>query len=446
MPALDLTKRYTVVGLGVTGRSVVRFLRARGATVFAVDEQANADVAASVELEFPGLGCSVGPTDASCLDHTDVLVPSPGVPRDADLVAAARERGLEIVGDIELFARVVDRPVIAVTGTNGKITVVSMVDACGAVSHLRVATGGNLGMPALDLLADGVDVYLLELSSYQLETTSSLAPFAAAVLNVTPDHLDRYPGGLDEYAAAKARIFRGAQHCLAPLGDVLALPRELNDGQQLTTVAVEGEGADVAVIERAGSQWIAVGGEPILPVGRVAAPGSHNLVNACFAAALARLAGLANDAIVNGLSSFTGLPHRTQCVRQVHGVRFINDSKGTNVGATCTALEGMTAPTVLIAGGVGKDQDFQPLATALRQKGRALIVFGRDAERIASAVNRAVPTHTVGHLDEAVSLAQSLAQPGDTVLFSPACSSFDMFRNFEERGDAFVETVEALSA
>jgi len=181
-------------------------------------------------------------------------------------------------------------------------------------------------------------------------------------------------------------------------------------------------------------------------VGRVAAPGSHNLVNACFAAALARLAGLANDAIVDGLSSFTGLPHRTQCVRQVHGVRFINDSKGTNVGATCTALEGMTAPTVLIAGGVGKDQDFQPLATALRQKGRALIVFGRDAERIASAVNRAVPTHTVGHLDEAVSLAQSLAQPGDTVLFSPACSSFDMFRNFEERGNAFVETVEALSA
>lgn len=447
MATFDTTKRYTVLGLGVTGQSVVRFLHAAGAAVLAVDENATVEQADALRAAYPGVRCNAGAADAECLEHTDVLVQSPGVPLSSPLSVAARERGIEIIGDVELFARVVCKPVIAVTGTNGKSTVVSMIGACGDASELNLVIGGNLGTPALDLIADDVDVYVLELSSYQLETTSSLAPAAAAVLNITPDHLDRYPGGLEDYVAAKQRIYTAASVCVAPESDLLAAPAALEAGQQVLRVAgVADADAAVGVVGDADDQWIAVNGEAVLPVAELGARGSHNLSNACFAVVLAQLAGVSIPAIRVGLAAFSGLPHRTQSVRQVGGVRFINDSKGTNVGATCTALQGMAAPTVLIAGGIGKSQDFSPLADALKGQGRALIVFGRDADLIAAGVAHAVPTHTASTLSDAVALARSIAQPGDTVLFSPACSSFDMFRNFEERGQAFIDSVEALSA
>ncbi|MEM6984999.1 MAG: UDP-N-acetylmuramoyl-L-alanine--D-glutamate ligase [Pseudomonadota bacterium] len=447
MDSLDLTKHYTVVGLGSTGRSVVRFLRARGAVLNAVDASDWEGRSAALDDEFPGLNFDLGEPDVACLDSTDVLVVSPGVPRESMLVREARSRGLEIIGDIEIFARVANAPVVAVTGTNGKSTVVSMLDACGAASELRVATGGNLGTPALDLLAQDVELYVLELSSYQLETTHSLAPMAAALLNVTPDHLDRYPGGFDDYLAAKHRVFRGATHCVVEAGNPLVRPVLPDATQHWVTVntTVVGEGG-VKLVAHEGATWIAFGDEPVVDIESIAAPGEHNLTNACFVVALAHLAKLPHAAISAGLSAFAGLPHRTEPVREVDGVRFINDSKGTNVGATCVALESTVGPTVLIAGGVGKAQDFSPLAGALAAHGRALVVFGRDAQSIAGAVEDTVPVHHASTLDDAVRAAHQIAKSGDAVLFSPACSSFDMFRNFEERGNAFRQSVEALAS
>ncbi|MEM7378720.1 MAG: UDP-N-acetylmuramoyl-L-alanine--D-glutamate ligase [Pseudomonadota bacterium] len=447
MSPFDATQRYTVVGLGASGRSVVRFLRDRGAPVFAVDNADSDAQSSALQDEFPGLRFSLGEIDAACLDHTDVLVPSPGVPRDSALMAAARARGLEIIGDIELFARCVEQPVIAVTGTNGKSTVVSMLAACAAHGELRCAVGGNLGTPALDLLVHGADVYVLELSSYQLETTFSLAPRAAALLNVTPDHLDRYPGGFDDYRAAKQRIFHNAAVCVVPVGDVHAQPASRATTQRVVSVALKpGETGDVGVVSHLGGLWLAEGDVPRISVAELGAPGDHNVGNAGFVLALAREAGFSAEAVDAGLRSFRGLPHRTELVRDISGVRFINDSKGTNVGATCTALESMGCPTVLIAGGVGKAQDFSPLGGALVRYGKAVVVFGRDADAIADAIADAVPVHRANDLGDAVRTARALATAGDAVLFSPACSSFDMFRNFEDRGDAFARTVEALTA
>ncbi|MEM9605161.1 MAG: UDP-N-acetylmuramoyl-L-alanine--D-glutamate ligase [Pseudomonadota bacterium] len=447
MSPFDATLRYTVVGLGASGRSVVRFLRDRGAPVFAVDHVDSDARSTALQDEFPGLRFSLGDIDTACLDHTDVLVPSPGVPRDSALMAAARARGLEIIGDIELFARCVEQPVVAVTGTNGKSTVVSMLAACAAHSGLRVGVGGNLGTPALDLLAQPADLYVLELSSYQLETTYSLAPRAAALLNVTPDHLDRYPGGFDDYRAAKLRVFRNATVCVVPVGDAHAQPLSRSETQRTVSVAARpAEVGDVGVVLHHGALWLAEGATPRLPVDDLGASGDHNVANAAFAMALAREAGFSAAAVDAGLRDFRGLRHRTELVRDLSGVRFINDSKGTNVGATCTALESMGCPTVLIAGGVGKAQDFSPLHGALARFGKAAVVFGRDADDIADAIADAVPVQRAGDLGDAVRAARALASVGDAVLFSPACSSFDMFRNFEDRGDAFARTVEALTA
>lgn len=447
MNSFNANKRYTVVGLGATGRSVIRFLQANGARVFAVDQAEQDGEADRLKAEFPGLCFSLGVQSGDCLAETDVLVVSPGVPRDSALVVAAQQLGLEIIGDIELFARVVERPIVAVTGTNGKSTVVSMLRACGVASRQCVVAGGNLGTPALDLLKWSADLYVLELSSYQLEMTTSLQPVAAALLNVMPDHLDRYPGGFVDYVAAKQRVFEGALTCIVPAGDERAAPAQLNASQRTITVeaTVDGTG-DVGLVSHQGADWIAFDDSPVVRVDEIGVVGEHNVVNACFAVALARVAGIDDSAIRSGLAAFKGLPHRTQTVRELHGVRYINDSKGTNVGATCVALGSMVAPTVLIAGGLGKAQDFSPLASALALSGRAVVVFGQDAERIAAAVGDVLPVHRVPDLQEAVRLAQSLSNDGDTVLFSPACASFDMFRNFEERGHAFIQSVEALGS
>jgi UDP-N-acetylmuramoylalanine--D-glutamate ligase len=364
----------------------------------------------------------------------------------------ARKRGLEVVGDVELFARAVDAPVVGITGTNGKSTVTTLIGRMAARAGLKVRVGGNLGEPALDLLvaaqsdAQATDLYVLELSSYQLESTLSLDLKAAAVLNVTPDHMDRY-ATVGDYAAAKARIFARCDTAVINLDDplVVAMPRP---GQRTLGFSLRASiGADYAVMTGADSKWWpSRRGEPLLPVASMKIQGLHNAANALAALALGEALGLPLPAMLSELASFPGLAHRSQWVADVNGVTYVNDSKGTNVGATLAAVAGMSGPLVMIAGGDGKNQDFAPLRAAFRGKVRHTVLIGRDAAAIARVLEGVCSVEQVASLEEAVRAAARAAQPGDTVLLSPACASLDMFRDYTHRGAVFTEAVKELAA
>jgi UDP-N-acetylmuramoylalanine--D-glutamate ligase len=378
-------------------------------------------------------------------------------------IARAIARGVEPVGDIELFARAVQAPVLAITGANGKSTVTALTGALCAAGGFRTLVGGNIGTPALDLLREPVpDVYVLELSSFQLETTWSLNARAATVLNITPDHMDRYET-LEEYAAAKARVFRGNGTMVLNADDArvrgmaasgrrvvhfgLGEPLAAGDyGVRRHAGDDSRDGGGRAASGTVAEEWLARGTELLLPAREVPLPGRHNLANALAALALAETVGVASAAACAAIRRFRGLPHRTELVGEKDGVRWINDSKGTNVGATVAALNGMTAPTVLIAGGDGKGQDFSALRPAVSAHARAVVLVGRDAPLIEAALAGTVSLTRAPTLPEAVRLARRLAQPGDTVLLSPACASFDMFRNYEHRGDVFRAAVREVLA
>jgi UDP-N-acetylmuramoylalanine--D-glutamate ligase len=346
---------------------------------------------------------------------------------------------------VELFARHVDAPVVAITGSNGKSTVTTLVGEMAAHAGWDTRVGGNLGTPALDLLTDRVpDLYVLELSSFQLETTRSLRPAAAVVLNVSADHLDRYRS-LDEYAAAKASIYRGARTAVVNGDDPIVAGFDVGAAERCAfSLARVPEPGGFGLREIDGEPWLVRGAAGLLPAAALKIRGRHNLANALAAFALGEALGLPRAAMVEAAQSFAGLPHRTQWVAERDGVSWYNDSKGTNVGATLAALNGFPGKVVLLAGGLGKGADFTPLRPVLAQKGRALVVFGRDAPLIAAAVGDACPIHHAADLGEVITCARACARPGDTVLFSPACASFDMFRNFEDRGERFAAAVQAM--
>jgi UDP-N-acetylmuramoylalanine--D-glutamate ligase len=350
-----------------------------------------------------------------------------------------------VIGDIELFARAAVAPVIAVTVSNGKSTVTTWVGEMARAAGRITRVGGNLGTPALDILQDEEpDLYVLELSSFQLETTWSLAPAAAAVLNLSPDHLDRY-SGVAEYAAAKQRIFRHAAVQVVNADDRLA--SALVDPRRPVrrfTLAKPGDD-EYGVAEHAGAEWLTRGGQPVVPVNALRVSGRHNVANALAALALGDAAGLPEAALVRALQNFQGLPHRMQWVAELNGVSWYNDSKGTNPGATCAAASGLQQPLVLLAGGDAKGADFSPLRDVLAGKARAVILFGRDAPLIESVLDGVVPVHHATSLQEAVRLASRTAQPGDAVLLSPACASFDMFSGYEQRGRVFMDAVRSLA-
>jgi UDP-N-acetylmuramoylalanine--D-glutamate ligase len=436
-----------VVGLGKTGVSCLRYLARQGIPVRATDSRPAppgleqlGDLAESFDIRLGGF-------DLSLLADASQLLMSPGVSLEEPIARAARERGIEVLGDVELFARHVQAPVIGITGTNGKSTVTSLVARMAVAAGRTVLAGGNLGVPALDLLEQPIpDLYVLELSSFQLETTSSLKLQAAAVLNVSADHLDRYPS-VAAYAAAKARIFAHAATVVLNADDPLvsAMRGAAGSGApRIVTFSIEGP-ADFSLLRNGTHTVLARRGEGLLDVSRMKITGLHNAANALAALALGDAVGLPMPAMLEALESFPGLPHRSQWIADVAGVRYVDDSKGTNVGATIAAVAGMPGTLVVIAGGEGKGQDFAPLAHAFRGKVRHVVLIGRDAPVLAAALHGVCTLETAASMQEAVAAATRAARPdGDTVLLSPACASFDMFRDYGHRGDVFAAAVRAL--
>jgi UDP-N-acetylmuramoylalanine--D-glutamate ligase len=444
-------RKVLVLGLGDTGLSMARWLVRRGARVRAADSRAAPPRAAALARELPQVPLRSGGFDAADFDDIDLIALSPGVDRRAPPLAAALARGVPAAGDVELFARalsgVASARVLAITGTNGKSTVTAMAGAMCRAAGLDTVVAGNIGLPVLDALArieDGApppQVFVLELSSFQLESTSSLKPDAAAMLNLSEDHLDRYDS-IADYAAAKARIFagRGAQVLNRDDARSMAMAR---DGRPLLTFGL-GE-------PRGDAQWgvrgaaLARGARALLPLAELPVTGLHNAANALAAHALCSAIGLPEAPLAAALRAYRGLPHRVERVAEIDGVEFYDDSKGTNVGATVAALYGMPRPVVLIAGGDGKGQDFAPLAPAVAARARAVVLIGRDAERIARVLaGCGVPLARAATMPDAVRAAFGESRRGDAVLLSPACASYDMFRSYVHRGEAFVAAVRAL--
>ena len=432
-----------VVGLGETGLSLARYLERQGEPFEVVDSRADPPGLEALRQQCPQARITLGPFERARFRRAQRVLVSPGVSLADPALVAATAAGAECVGDIELFARAADAPVIAITGSNGKSTVTELLAAMLRHAGRDARTGGNLGPPALDLLAgDGPapDFYLLELSSFQLETTTSLRPAAPVVLNLSADHLDRYPG-MAAYAAAKARVYSGARAAVVNRDDraAAALARSVAPAYGFTLG--EPAAGDLGVREHAGAPWLADGPKVVWPCARIALPGRHNRANALAALALAKAVGVDPAAAAPALEEFAGLPHRMQRVASAHGVTWYDDSKATNVGATVAALAGATEPVVLIAGGEGKGADFSALAAPVAEHARAVVLYGRDAPLLARALGDAAPVNRVADLDAAVARAAQLAEPGDSVLLSPACASFDQFRDYRERGAAFAAAV-----
>lgn len=434
-----------IAGLGATGLSVVRHLLARGWQVRVTDTRDTPPGLVDLRALQPAMTASLGALDESLLDGADCLVVSPGLAVSGPFFERARALGIEVLGDIELFARAHSGRVAAITGTNGKSTVTSLLAHMAAVAGIRVRSGGNLGPPALQLLeGEAADLYVLELSSYQLETTQSLQVAAATVLNVTPDHMDRY-ADLQAYAEAKARIFAHCDVAVVNLDDAQTVVMPLA-GQQVAGFSVKQATADWGLQQQGEQIWLSRRGEALLALQDLRIGGLHNAANALAALALGDALGLPMSAMLEALRSFAGLPHRAAWVADVRGVRYINDSKGTNVGATLAAVAGYAGPLLLILGGDGKQQDFAPLRQALAGKLRLALLIGRDAALIAQALQDACPLQHCDSLEQAVQVAAQAAQPGDTVLLSPACASLDMFRDYSHRGSVFADAVARLAA
>ncbi len=436
------TKRALVVGLGLTGYSCVQYLCAQGYAVTVVDTRTQPPKLDELKRMFPRVAVHTGGMPAELFKHPGLLVVSPGVSIKEPEIAQAQEHGAEAIGDIELFARAARAPVIVVTGTNGKSTVTALVGEMCRQHGLHTAVGGNIGVPALSLLmTPEPDVYVLELSSFQLETTFSLNARAATVLNITPDHMDRYRD-INEYAETKARSFHGNGTVVLNADDPL-VARMARSGRRTIyfSLARPADDQDYGVDEVRGEAWLVRGTQQLMPVREVPLAGRHNLANVLAAMALAEAAGVAPEASCSAVRAFNGLKHRTELVALHNGVSWIDDSKGTNVGATVAALKGMTAPVILIAGGDGKAQDFSELKPACLQHARAVVLIGRDAPLIEAALEGALPVQRAVDMLAAVVQAKALARAGDVVLLSPACASFDMFRNYEHRGEVFRHAV-----
>jgi UDP-N-acetylmuramoylalanine--D-glutamate ligase len=437
--------RAVVVGLGKTGYSVARHLLERGAAVSVTDTRAAPPELPRLRSAYPQVVVRCGGLDERLLEDATLVVVSPGLAPQGVFFDAARTRGLAIVGDIELFARAAQAPVVGITGTNGKSTVTTLLAQMAERAGLVVRAGGNLGSPALDLLDDAVRLYVLELSSFQLETTESLALKAATVLNVTPDHMDRYPD-VTTYAAAKARIYARCDTAIINLDDPLVAAMAGAASRRLSFSLRAGVGADYALEQGEGDWRLTRRGRPLLALREMRIGGMHNAANALAALALGEALQLPDGAMLEELRHFPGLAHRTQWVADVRGVRYVNDSKGTNVGATVAAVAGMTGPLLLIAGGEGKGQDFTPLRAAFSGKVRRVLLIGRDAAALAAALKGVCELEFCEDLTAAVTAAACAARPGDTVLLSPACASLDMFRDYAHRGAVFTEAVRGLAA
>ena len=450
---MTLRGRHVVVlGLGITGLSAARWAARHGARVTVADTRADPPRLAQLRTELPQVAVTTGSITEAILADAQLVVISPGLSKDLPAIRAAVARGVELVGDVELFARALPptQKVLAITGSNGKTTVTALTTELVRSAGLAAASVGNIGEPVLDALsahergAPWPDVFVIELSSFQLETTWSLKPVAATVLNVTENHLDRYVS-IAEYAAAKARIFDGGGEQILNRDDARSLAMRL-DGRVVQTfgAGVPERENDWGLVERKSSVWLARGGALLAAASELKLVGRHNALNALAALALASTVAKIDRKVLAALSTFQGLPHRMERVADIGGVLFVNDSKGTTVAATLAALDGMERAVVLIAGGDGKGQDFAPLKAAVEAHCRAVVLLGRDAPALAAALSGATPAiEFAPALEVAVARAIARARSGDVVLLSPACASLDMFRDYIDRGDRFKAAVAA---
>ena len=431
-------KKVVIIGLGMTGLSCVDFFMARGVTPRVMDTRV---APAGLDKLPEAVDRYVGGLNEDWLLTADLIVASPGIALAHPSLSAAADAGVEIVGDIELFCREAQAPIIAITGSNGKSTVTSLVGEMAKAAGLNVGVGGNIGLPVLMLLDPERELYVLELSSFQLETTSSLRAAAATILNVTEDHMDRYPLGLQQYRAAKLRVYENARACIVNADDALTMPVRGVDDRCISFGVDVG---DYHLNRQQGETWLRVKGEKVLNVKEMKISGQHNYSNALAALALADAAGLPRASSLKALTTFTGLAHRFQLVLEHNGVRWINDSKATNVGSTEAALNGLhlDGTLYLLLGGDGKSADFTPLSRYLTGDNVRLYCFGRDGAQLAALrPDVAVQTET---MEQAMRQIAPQVVAGDMVVLSPACASLDQFKNFEQRGDIFTRLAKEL--
>ena len=434
-----------IVGLGKTGLSCVRYLSKKQLPFRVMDTRAQPPGIDQLKAEYPDVEVYTGGFNQDWLNSADELVVSPGIAVAEPAISEAMACGASVVGDIELFCRDAKAPIVAITGSNGKSTVTTLLGEMAKEAGIQVGIGGNIGTPALELLDNGdIELYILELSSFQLETTYSLEAAAAAVLNLSPDHMDRYPS-MVEYHQAKQRIYKGCKSAVYNKQDALTTP--------LLPVAVSGVAFtagkpdlhDYGLLQEGDTTWLCKGVEKLLDSSQMKLCGQHNQTNALAALALGEQVGIPLSAMLSVLKRFAGLQHRCEWVAEQDGVVWINDSKATNVGATVAAIEGLgntlKGKLVLIAGGDGKGADFSELRQPVSQFVRTLVLMGRDAPAIEQAVGNVVPSVYAKDLNEAIVIAARASQPGDAVVLAPACASFDMFASFEQRGDLFRQQV-----
>jgi UDP-N-acetylmuramoylalanine--D-glutamate ligase len=439
---------YLIVGIGKTGLSIARYLHRKKKPFLVFDTRHDVPGLVEFKAEFPNVPVYLHHMPSEYLEQLIDIIASPGVPLDTPFFKQALQLGISIYGDIECLAREIKAPVIAITGTNGKSTVTTLVGEMAKAAGFSVAVAGNIGQPVLDMLDDEhqYDLWVLELSSFQLDLTYSLAPVVATILNVSPDHLDRHHT-FDAYVQSKQRVYRQAQIALFNRQDSYTVP----DTQQHVSVSFGNDVPELGnwgLINQENEVYLAKGSECLLAVESLLLKGIHNWLNALAAAALANAVGISQQDIISVLKSFAGLPHRCQWVRSLDGVGWINDSKGTNVGATISAINGiggaLPGKIVLIAGGQGKGADFVDLTQPVSDFVRSLVLIGEDADKIAAALAHILPIERAYSLEEAVIKARSCAEPGDVVLLSPACASLDMFRDFNHRGEVFTLSVNGL--
>jgi UDP-N-acetylmuramoylalanine--D-glutamate ligase len=440
------TKSIAVIGLGKTGISCVRYCLEKGYKVIATDTRLQPPGLTEFIQNYPQVSLFLGELSSEKIAQADEIVVSPGVSLDYPAIVELKALGKSIIGDIDLFAREAKAPIIAITGSNGKTTVTTLLGEMFAQAGKRAIVCGNIGTPVLEVLEQPVpEFYVLELSSFQLETTHLMATQSAAVLNISPDHMDRYAGFLD-YVAAKRKIYADCQRPVVNADEAAIWQGVVGD--RLLSFSVNSCTADFCVLTKGGEKWLAFHEEALVEVDKLPLKGAHHWQNALAALALGYAAGLSMEAMLEAVQRFNGLRHRCQWVRQHNGVQWYNDSKATNVGAAQTAIESLCETVdgkiILIAGGVGKGADFSSLRHALDRCVGEVILLGEDRQVLATAIEGCAELSYADSLEAAVQQASIQAREGDLVLLSPACASFDMFANFEARGESFIQLVNQL--
>jgi UDP-N-acetylmuramoylalanine--D-glutamate ligase len=446
-------KQTVIVGLGKTGLSCARYLRSVGRDFTVMDSRLNPPGLTEFQDQFPTIEPRLGGFSQSILNSAEEIILSPGVGVSTPEIQIAINAGVLVRGDIDIFSKEVKSPFVAVTGSNGKSTVVSLLNAMVIEAGLQVLLGGNHdgveASPALDLLLqERPDLYILELSSFQLETTRKLGAKVAVILNISEDHMDRY-SSLDDYEEAKQRIFIGCHQVVVNREQSASIPRHWQ-GTPQSSFGLNSPGqGEWGILVEDDKHYLAFGEEKLIGVEELKIRGRHNVGNALAALALGDALRLPLPAMLNALRTFPGLPHRCQWLRSHLGVEYYNDSKGTNVGASLEAVRSLgelaNGKIILIAGGVDKNADFSPMIPVVSRFVKLVILIGRDANKIAEIFNNYVEVCFSKTLTEAVNVAQKSGSPGDIVLLSPACASFDMFTDFTHRGRVFTESVEALT-